>query len=153
MSEERYWVWIFADLHGLRWVLKNRRMAFPEKSGSRTQNLRQGDRAVLYLSRSAVGSAGGYVSRLAGIVQATGPVVMGDGEQIGERKYSWFVPIKPELVLSETEGPTVSSIAGRLERVKKPEIWGQYFRNSPAELSKRDFEVMQTAIRATKSGT
>ena len=59
-----------------------------------------------------------------------------------------MTPLISEAPLhSERSGPHVHELVSELEFVKRLEVWGQYFRNSPIEVSGTDFQVMAEAVR------
>lgn len=142
----KYWVWVFGEIEGLRWVLQHRCMAFPEASGGRVRTMAAGDRAILYLSRGAYHNPTRDLSRLGGILRVTGSPHRGRSVSIAGLEFRWFAGIEPETVLPERAGPEVKPLATLLERVRRPEAWGQYFRTTPIELSVADFGVFAGAI-------
>lgn len=46
-----------------------------------------------------------------------------------------------------TTAPEVAPIAGNLSFVKRPEVWGQYFRNTPFEISEDDFNALASLLK------
>jgi hypothetical protein len=149
-------VWVFGEIEGLRWVLEQGRMAFPDAAGTRIRTVAAGDRAILYLTRGAFHNPTRDVSHLGGIVRVTSEPRMGKAVTIADRDFVWFVGIEPEIVLPEHQGPEVRLLAATLERVKRPDVWGQYFRTTPIEVSATDFATLESAIRTwapTQRGT
>jgi hypothetical protein len=82
------------------------------------------------------------------VVRVTGSPRHGKAVEIAGRAFEWFVAIEPEIVLPERQGPEVRMLAPRLDRVKRPEVWGQYFRTTPIEVGEKDFAVMAGEMRA-----
>lgn len=152
MSGRRYWVWVFGEIEGLRWVLRHNRMAFAESVGVKVAKMNKGDRAVLYVSRGAFRNPNKAETRVVGVVRITGirsgirPIT------VGGREYSRFIDFEPELVLGERTGPPVKPMVQKLEIVGRQDVWGVYFQNSPIEISKRDFEVLASAVESWKGG-
>jgi hypothetical protein len=142
----KHWVWVFGEVEGLRWVLKHRRMAFPAAAAGRIGTMGPGDQAILYLTRGAFHNPTRDVSQLGGLVTVTGPLRQGKAVEIAGREFAWFVPIEPEIILPERQGPEVRVVAPCLALVKRPRVWGQYFRATPIEVSEKDFMVMVRAI-------
>jgi len=68
MSEKRYWLWIFSDIQGLRWVIDHEVMAFAEYAEIRLRKMSPGDQAILFVTRGAFHNPTRDRSRLAGIV-------------------------------------------------------------------------------------
>jgi hypothetical protein len=69
---------------------------------------------------------------------------------IGEQEYPYSVPFKIEKLIDQnvrTTAPAVEPIVGKLELVRRPEIWGQYFRNTPFEVSDQDYTVLARLLR------
>ncbi len=45
MAERRYWLWIFGEIEGLRWVLKRNVMAFADHAQKTANKMKPCDRA------------------------------------------------------------------------------------------------------------
>lgn len=146
-------MWVFGEIEGLRWVLEHRRMAFPASAASRVAGMDSGDQAVLYLSRGAFHNPTRDVSRLGGIVRVTSAPRRGRPVTIAGREFEWFAEIQPEMLLPERQGPAVKALADGLDLVKRPEVWGQYFRTSPIEVGEKDFEVMARKIEGWRTAS
>lgn len=132
----------------------NARMAFGARTRQRVSRMSSGDRAIVYVARQAFGNPRRDRARLGGVVQVTRAASRGRPVRIGDREYPLQVPFRAETLLPERQGPEVGALAPRLSFVKRPEIWGQYFRVSPLEVSRRDFLVLRRAVKriATKLG-
>jgi hypothetical protein len=142
----RFWIWIFAEIQGLRWVLEHNAMAFPERAATQVAKIRRGDRAVLYVSRNAFHNPTRDESRLVGLVRVTSDAAVHRLTKIGTREYSWLLRFYPDTILDERTGPPVRPLVKRLQRVKRPEVWGGYFRSSPIEIVEEDFRVLASAV-------
>lgn len=151
MSSTRYWVWIFGEIEGLRWVLDKQRMAFAAHAAVRVGRMSPGDKAVLFVTRGAFHNPNRDESRLAGIVEVSSAVGKKRAVTIAGRKFDTYVDFLPRRILPEREGPPVKTLVHDLERVKRADAWGHYFRNSPIEISRADFMILARAIRAWKS--
>lgn len=143
----RRWVWVFAEIAGLRWVAQQKQMAFPASAAVKAARMRKGDRAVLYTSRGAFHNPSRDEARLVGLATVTGPCEPVDGLEIAGREFTWTCPITVDLLLPDRQGPRVRDLAARLDRVKRPEAWGGYFRNSPVEVNEHDWSVLVDAVR------
>lgn len=141
-----FWIWVFGDIDGLRWVLERNRMAFPEHAAGRARRIAAGDSAVLYTTRGAYSNPTRDRSRLQSIVDVVGEANHHEPVEIAGREVTWSCPIQPRVVLEERQGPEVAPLAAELEHVKRPAVWGQYFRNSPIAVSARDFDVLAKAV-------
>ena len=148
----RFWVWVFTNIDGLLWVLEHNAMAFPSEARSRAASIGRGDQAILYLSAAAFGDAIGISSRLVGIVRVSTQAPERRPVRIGKRNYTWAVDFKKEFILEEMDGPPVKGLVHKLELVKQPENWGQYFRGSPIEIPEGDFRLMEQAIKGWTTG-
>ncbi len=146
MQEKRFWVWVFGDIEGLRWVVRRNEMAFPDHTGTVAAKIQKGDQAILYVSRGAFRNPTKDQARLAGMVRVTSARAQHREITIGKKKYSWLVTFKPDTILKERTGPAVRSIIRKLSMVRRPEVWGVYFRKSPVAINVRDFRVMARAI-------
>jgi len=155
--EPAYWIWVFGEIEGLRWVLQHRHMAFPASSRTRATRIRPGDRAVLHVSRGAFHNPTRDVSRLAGIAEVTGPVHEVEPIEITGRQFTLTCPIDLLVVLPERHGPELKPLAASLSFVKRPEVWGHYFRVSPIRITSEDFNHLARAIslgsREARRGT
>ena len=146
-TEVRYWIWTFGEIDGYRWVIDKKRMAFSEKQmRGKALNMAPGDKAVLYISRGAYHNPTRDRTRLAGVVEVKEAPRKAKAVEIAGREFGFFVPFEEEVLLPEMEGPEVLPLVGRLERVKRPEVWGHYFRTSPILLSRKDFGLLAGAI-------
>lgn len=141
-----WWVWVFGEIEGLRWVLDRRTMAFPKHAARRLQRLAAGDRAVLYVTRGAFHNPTRDRARLAGAVTVTSAVRAAEPVIIAGKPFTWLCEIEVDIVLPEREGPEVRHLADQLEFVRRPEVWGQYFRQSPISVSEVDFRRLEAAV-------
>lgn len=144
--EPACWIWVFGEIEGLQWVLQRRRMAFPASARTRANRIGAGDRAVLHISRVAFHNPTRAGSRLAGIVELTGLVREADPIKIADRQFTLTCPFRPVVVLPERQGPELKPVAAGLSFVKRPEVWGHYFRVSPIHTTSEDFAFLQDAV-------
>ncbi len=144
--QPRRWLWVFGEIDGLRWVLDHRQMAFRTHQARRAGRIRERDTAVLYVTRGAFHNPTRDRARLAGLAEVIGPPEQGQSVEIIDREFQLLVPIQVTILLPEREGPEVAPVAGRLDRVKRPEVWGHYFRNSPIEMTEHDWTLLRGLI-------
>jgi len=142
----RFWVWVFSEIDGLRWVLEHGRMAFASTAISRVRRMSKRDQAILYVSRGAFHNPIRDAARLGGVVKLTSDPGPADPIVIGGRQFEWFADFDTELVLPERQGPRVKPLVTELEFVLRPEVWGQYFRNSPIGIGEADFDRLSGAV-------
>ena len=128
-----------------RWV-----MAFDPRVRPRLAKMNLGDIACLYVTRGAFHNPTRDRARLACIVDITSAPRLGKPVKIIGRKFSMFVDFKPVRLIPEREGPDVAELVHKLKFVKRPEVWGHYFRNSPIHVSKGDFRVLEKAVMSWK---
>ena len=150
-DEENHWVWVFGEIAGLRWVIEREVVAFPESASARIGSMAEGDRAVLYVTRGAFHNPTRDEARLAGLATVQGSPEAAS-VTIAGRDFVWKLPIRIEKILPERTGPSVKPLASRLEMVKKPEVWGQYFRSSPIRISVKDYSLLARAIDSFDGG-
>ncbi len=153
MSLPGTWLWVFGDIRGLRWVLERGTMAFAAHAAARLRGMAPGDRAVLYVTRGAFHNPTRDRAYLAGLVEVTSPPRETEPLEIAGRAFSILVDFTPVRVLPERQGPPVRDLVPRLQFVKRPEVWGQYFRASPIRLGGGDFHVLSDAIATCAKGT
>ena len=122
-------------------------MASADRAPGRLRPMGEGDRAVLYVTRGAYHNPPRDLARLGGLATVLDeparrrrPVV------IGGREFVWTVPIRVDVALPEREGPEVQPMTPKLSFVKRPEVWGMYFRNSPKQIPKKDFALLERAV-------
>lgn len=150
MVDVRHWVWVFDDQAGLNWVLDHQIMVFSARSPRRAREIQKQDLALLYMTRGAVRGTGDTPSQIVGVVRVTGSIESGDDltiEGVPGRTFRWRCPISVEALVPLGNGPSVRDYVERLELVREPKHWGQYFRGSPIEVSHRDFEILELALR------
>jgi hypothetical protein len=145
-AKQGRWLWVFGEIKGLRWVVAHKRMAF-SRAGVRAEAMREGDRAVLYVARGAFHNPTRDTAHLAGLATVTGQATS-TAVEIGGRRFPVSVPIRIDLLLPERTGPEVAPLADRLSFVKRAEVWGVYFRNSPKRLAETDFRILAGAVSA-----
>lgn len=144
-----YWVWVFGEIDGLRWVLEQRTMAFPQSATSRIRPMATGDYAILYTARSAYNNPTRDEARLFGAATVASQLERSEPPvEIAGREFPWLCRIEIDRVLPERTGPSVRALAPTLDVVRKPETWGAYFRQSPIRISEDDFERMRKAIES-----
>jgi len=144
-----YWVSVLGEVEGLRWVLKNSRMAFTEAMSSKAGKIRKGDGLVLYVGRGAFHNPTRDESQLGGVAEVTSEVRrLGRPVEIAGREFVTVCDLRIEVVLPERAGVTVRPLVRRLQVVKRPEVWGQYFRQGLVSIPERDFLILEKAVRS-----
>lgn len=148
-SSKRNWVWVFGAISAFDTVVANKRMGFPVRAARRVALMGKGDQAILYLTRGAFRNPTRDRSRVAAAVtlsQSPGSETV----TIGEQEYPYSVPFKIERLIGQdvrNAAPAVEPVVGKLELVRRPEVWGQYFRNTPIQISDQDFTVLARMLR------
>jgi hypothetical protein len=83
---------------------------------------------------------------LAGLVEVVSvpevvkPIVIAGG------KFSVAVRFRPVHLLPERNGPPVRPLVDHLSFVRRPAVWGVYFRSSPIRVTTSDFGELETAV-------
>lgn len=144
-----YWVWTFSNKRSIEWVVANQRMGFADHAGSRLQDMGPGDRAVLY----ATGRATGAGSRFVGLATvATTPEPAPPGFGIAGRPFQFHCQVDVELLLDLRAAPLVAENTHRLELIRKPYAYWNYFIPSPKRLTKGDYEAVASLVWAAAEG-
>jgi hypothetical protein len=146
-GDGRYWVWVFGDVIGLRWVLANQTMAFRRAAAPRLRAMGEGDHAVLYVSRGAFHNPTRDMAHLGGLATVLASPTDDRPVAIGSEEFPWTVSIRVDLALPERAGPEVHQLVSSLSFVRRQDAWGMYFRSSPQQIPEADFQVLADAIQ------
>ncbi len=103
-------------------------------------------RPGVYVTRGAYHSPTYDEARLAGVVEVVSEARKRKPVDIAGREFVYTLDFNPLILTPERQGPGMRPLAAGMERVKRPEVWGQYFRNSPIELSRKDYELLDKAV-------
>jgi hypothetical protein len=148
VREARHWLVVLGEAEGLRWVLENKKMAFTEARCRRAAELRRGDDVVLYVTRGAFHNPTRDEPHLAALMKVRSAATGLDPPlELVDRTFHCQVGLTPVVVLPERKGVNVRPLVRRLRHVKRPEVWGQYFRSSLIELTAHDMRVIGSALR------
>ncbi len=144
----RTWLVVLAEAEGLRWVLRERRMAWSAASAKRASQIRPGDRLVLYVARGAFHNPTRDESRLLGLATVTSPVEpLPRPLELAGRTFVVGCSLDLEVVLPERGGVPVHPLVPRLSFIKRKEAWGQSLRSGLVPLPERDAAILTRAIR------
>lgn len=144
---ETAWLVVLTEAKGLRWVLKNERMAFSHRLCNRARRIRVGDKLILYLTKAAFGAPSRDRPQLQGVVRVTSGV-----QQLPETldilglELTCACDIEPETVFKERQGAPFDPLVAKMSFIKRPEIWGQYVRRGLVELSAADAKLIVASI-------
>jgi hypothetical protein len=141
-----YWVWVFGEIKALDWVAEMSLMAFASHASTQMARMDRGDVAVLYVTQGARHNPTRDKSRLAGLATVLSKPTQDQELDIAGRSFSWSCPIRIDLLVDENSGPLVSDLVAKLDLVRQTHSWGAYFRRSPLELSKHDFDIFSAAL-------
>lgn len=143
------WLLVFGEIEGLRWVLRNKRMAFSAATCPRAKKIQPGDELVLYVGRGAFHNPTRDRSQIAGLARVTGPVQqLRKPVVIAGREFACACPIEVGAVLPERQGMRVEPLIPKLSFIKKKTVWGQYLRAGLVELPDGDLRLIRSALRA-----
>lgn len=151
MQDRHHWLWVFGDIAGLRWVLEHGVMAFADHTWPRARTMKLGDLVCVYVTRGAFHNPTRDRARVGGLAQVTSEPRKAEPLRIAGRSFGIFVEFQTITVLPERAGPEVAPLVADLERVKRSEVWGHYFRNSPARLSLHDYRIFEAAVQEWKA--
>jgi EVE domain len=142
-----YWVWVFGEVEGLRWVREHERMAFQSHAASRLTRMHKGDRAVLYVTRGAHHNPTRDVASVAGLATVASEPSQVPAVEIAGMEFSWLCSVQFDTPIVERAGPSVANLIDRLKLIQQKKSWGVYFRMSPVEIIEEDFRVFASAVR------
>lgn len=148
LAANRNWIWVFGRAAALDEVVAKGRMGFTERAHHRVAVMGEGDRVVLYASRGAWANPPRDVSRVVGTAVLSADPSRIPVKVLGET-YPWSAPFEVVVLVENPreDGAPVRPAAPRLSFVRRPEVWGLYFRNSPLEVSDPDFEVLAGLLK------
>lgn len=151
-DKHRYWLSVIGDVEGLRWVLRHGRMAWTVASSRRAALLTPGDSLVVYVSRNAFHNPTRDASQLAAVATIlTATKQLKRPMALAGRKFIATTDVQLDLRLPEREGVAVKPLVPRLGFVRRPEVWGMYFRSGLIEISGADFLILKDAISESHS--
>lgn len=138
---------MFGEATALQSVIDNETMAFAEHATGRIRPMSAGDTAVLYVTRGAHHNPTRDVARLAGVATVLdAPESPEVPVELGGRTFPWTCPIRIDAFHGLRDGPPVTDLIHQLELVRKPAVWGAYFRQSPIRVSEADWHTMVDAV-------
>lgn len=151
-SDASGWLIVLAEAEALRWVLRERRMAFSPGQCRRASGIQPGDELVLYVARGAFHNPTRDQSHLAGLARVVTPVQsLRRPRIIAGRSFSCGCDLELYIVLPERQGVPVRPLVPRLRFIKRKEVWGHYFRGGLIRLSSRDFQLLRHALQKARS--
>ncbi len=141
------WLVVFSEIDGLRWVLKNRKMAFSAATCPRAARIEPGDEMILYVARGAFHNPTRDRSQVIGLATVAGPVKrLRKPVSIAGRDFTCACPLEFGLVLPERHGVPVEPLVDRLSFIQRKEVWGQYLRSGLIRLSTQDLALLRNKI-------
>jgi hypothetical protein len=145
-----YWLVVLGEVEGLRWVLKKQKMAFTATRRALASKIEPGDRMVLYVGRGAYHNPTRDRSQIIGLATVRTAVrdLRAPIEIVG-REFVCACGLEIEVALPERHGVPIYPFIRKLSFVKRPEVWGQYFRSSLCQMEERDFEILEGALVST----
>jgi hypothetical protein len=143
----RFWLVVLGEVNGLRWVMANSRMAFTAARRSLASQIEAGDRIALYMGRGAYHNPTRDRSQVIGLAAARSRVRnLRTPIRIAGRVFVCVCDLHIDLVLPERHGAPVEPLISNLSFVKRPDVWGQYFRSSLVPIGKPDFDLLGRAV-------
>lgn len=147
MKEPRHWLVVLGEAEGLRWVIDSKKMAFTEARCRLAAEIRSRDDVILYVTRGAFHNPTRDEPQLAGLMRVrSGASLLDPPLDLAGRTFHCQVGLTPVIVLPERRGVPIRPIVKQLQLVKRPEVWGQYFRSSLLEISAADHAVLAGAL-------
>lgn len=147
-DDHRCWISVIGEAEGLRWILAHNRMAWTVASSRRAALLAPGDDLVLYVSRNAFHNPSRDESQLVALATAhTELKRLKQPMALAGREFITTTGVRFSLQLPEREGVAIKPLVPHLSFVRRPEVWGMYFRSGLIEIPEDDFSILKDAIR------
>jgi hypothetical protein len=152
-QERMGWLVVFAEIDGLRWVVKNRRMAFSAGTCPRASQINPGDDLILYVARGAFHNPTRDRSRLGGLATVNSSVTpFRRPVKIAEREFTCGCDLDIRLLLPERQGVPMDPLVLKLRFIKRKDRWGSYLRGGLIPLPRRDFRMLVRELERVPQG-
>jgi hypothetical protein len=108
---------------------------------------------ILYVARGAFHNPKRDQAQLAGVATiAADAYRLRTPLRLGGREFVTACRLAVQYALPERDGVPVKPLVQELSFVRRPEVWGQYFRSGLVEVSADDFDVMANAVARAARG-
>jgi hypothetical protein len=136
----RFWLCVFGSAEELRRAVDLHEVVFRLRSFPRVARMNEGDRLILYFSKTGTFTHEDEAIRLAGLAHA---IARPEGCDIliGDERRSWAVRFQPDSPFTAAHG-TNPSMKREDEAGRSPARWARYVRQSPIELAASEFEAI-----------
>jgi hypothetical protein len=134
---------VLGDRDAIVWVLREQRMAFPEKARAEAKEVTKGDRLFLYATRGAWNNTRRDRGRIIGLANVTGTVHAVDPPiKIGARSFHSDLALNIQGVIPFPGGLEILPLLGELATFPKPHAWSAYLRRPLLGIADSDVEQL-----------
>jgi hypothetical protein len=143
VAEQEAYLCIISDRDALRWILKEKRMAFPGNRARAAQRLRPGDALFLYTTRGCFRNPTRDRGRVIGVAQVRSPVKkLDEPVTIGDRRFEFGCQLVIQCLTRRGAGVELSRLVDELEVFPSQSSWSARLRTTLLSLSQRDAELL-----------
>jgi hypothetical protein len=138
---------ILGNRDGLRWVLRNERMAFRGRGVQAAAAIDEGDDLLLYTTRGCFGNPGSDLGRVIGLARATSTACAFDGPiKIAGRDFSSFCEIQLISLAERGEGVALTDHLIDLTVFPDRASWSAWMRRPLLALPTTDARLLLRAL-------
>lgn len=144
----RSYLVVLGDREAIRWVLCERRMAFPATPRAEVYALAPGDWLYLYATRGAWRNPTRDRGRIIGLARAAGAAKRFETPvEVAGRSFFSGCDLAYEGVVPYPGGVELQPLVSRLTAFPKPHAWSVYLRRPLLSLSKLDAALLKARLR------
>ncbi|ESP99315.1 hypothetical protein B591_14203 [Streptomyces sp. GBA 94-10 4N24] len=139
---------ILGERSALRWVLTERRMAFPAGRARQTRALHEGDAVMLYTTRGCFRSPTRDVGRIIGLGKVATPVrVLDTAVRFGDREFTMGCEIQILGLAPFREGLNLRDFVPALDVFPNKRGWATQLRRTTLPLPAQDAELLGRVLK------
>jgi hypothetical protein len=157
VSSERAFIVVIGEAAALRWVLENRRMAFPEARRRVARSLRDSDLLFLYTTRGAFHNPTGHRGRIIGVAHPASAVRDLDPPIVlAGRSFATGCALKIISLAPFGLGVELAPIVPELRTFPKPRAWSASMRRALVPVAQEDvgrLRSLTSALPAMRNAT
>jgi hypothetical protein len=140
---------ILGNREGLRWVLRNERMAFPRRPNQAVASLAEGDELLLYTTRGCFRNPTRDLGRVMGLAQVTSRVESFDEPAvIGSREFTSGCDLALRSLAPVRAGVPLVDHVGDLAVFPDPASWSAWMRRPLLALPAGDARLLKRELTA-----
>jgi hypothetical protein len=139
VSSERAFIVVIGEAGALRWVLENRRMAFPETRTRVARDLRNSDLLFLYTTRGAFHNPTSHRGRIIGVAHpASAARVLDPPLVLAGRSFATGCTLKIVSLAPFGFGVELAPLVSELRTFPKPDAWSAAMRRALVPVARED---------------